>query len=112
MIEQTLRTMVDLVALAICAASARAAFRELFVNVPGIHAARWPGPWSMPKAASMVVLATATIGLLASLLLVAVLRDDGARGVARAVQLCALAAMVCAWIAWTADFFAHAGRFG
>ncbi len=102
----------DLLALAACAASTRFAFRELFITVPGIHVARWPGPWLMPKGASLVVLTTAIIGFAASLLLIVVLRDEGVRGVARTIQIIALMVMACAWLAWIADFFAHAGRFG
>jgi hypothetical protein len=102
----------DAAVAAACAASARAAFRELFVDVPRVHEARWPGPWSTPKVAATVVLATSLAGLAAALLLVTALRDPGARRAARGVELGMLAGMAGAWFAWTADFLGTAGQFG
>jgi ABC-type Na+ efflux pump permease subunit len=102
----------DLVVLAMCAASARAAFRELFVNVPSVHVARWPGPWSTPEIALLVILTTAIICVAAALLLLLALRSRSTRRAARTVELGALVVMVCAWIILIADFFGNTGQFG
>jgi hypothetical protein len=111
---QSLRVaaVVDLLVLALCAASMRAAFRELFVDIPGVHVARWPGPWSTPKIAATIVLITAIIGLVAALTMLVALRDRGAGRTVRVVEFVAFVAMVCAWLVWTADFLGSAGRFG
>lgn len=104
--------LADLLVLVICAAALRSAWYELFVNIPGVHVGRWPGPWSMPKVAALVVLVMAMVGLVAALLLVVALRDRGLRPVVRAVEIGAVIAMVGAYLVWIADFFSSAGRFG
>jgi hypothetical protein len=102
----------DLLVLVICAAALRSAWYELFVELPGVHVARWPGPWSTPKTAALVVLVMALVGLVAALLLVVVLRDRGLRTAVRAVEIGAVVAIIGAYLVWMTDFFSSAGRFG
>lgn len=103
--------VLDLLVALLCAVALRSAWRELFVNVVGVHVARWPGPWSTPKVAALVILVAAATGLVAALLLAFALRDRG-RIAARVVEIVALVAIAGAYVAWLADFFRNAGRFG
>mgnify|MGYP001600886391 CR=1 FL=1 len=102
----------DLLAVVVCALFARAGYYELFVQVPRIHMARWHDAWGMPKSAIAIMLAAAIVGLVAALILVVVLRDPAAQRVARMIELGAIVVMVVAWLAWSADFWGSAGRFG
>jgi spore maturation protein SpmB len=102
----------DLLALVLCTLFARSGCYELFVDVPRTHIARWYEPWGMPKNAVSIMLAAALVGVGAALIVIVVLRDPGMQRVARLVEVGALVVMTIAWLAWSADFWGSAGRFG
>lgn len=104
--------LLDLVTLGAGAVFARVAYYELFVTVPRVHAARWPGPWTTPKLAATAMLLAAALGVVAALLLVVVVRAPELQRALRRVELVALAVSVGAWLTWNLDFLGKAGRFG
>ena len=106
-----LRTFVDLALGASCLPGAITAFQELFVSVPRVHAARWPEPWSAPKAAAVTMLLGGAVGMLASAW-AAACRGAGTRRRARLAAVGALGVIVASWLYWTWDFLSTAGRFG
>ena len=102
----------DLLLLALHGVIAWGAHRLLFVDVPRERYALWPGPWSVPSVTASVILGAALVGGFAALLLLAALRDPGARWRARAVVLGMLGVIACAGLVSMVHFLGNAGGFG
>jgi hypothetical protein len=110
-----LRLGLDLTIAALSALFVRAGYYELFVNIQGVHSARWADPWTMPKSALSIMTASALLSLVAALVLVIALREPGTASVVRLtriVEMVAFLASLGAYAAWIADFMNNAGRFG
>jgi len=103
--------VVQMAALLAFGAAGRAAYRELFLDVPGVHMARWPLPWSTSKAAVLSILLSAAVGIFATLVS-AIAREGRARLVSSWSAGFAMLALLTAYVVWGAEFFRHAGRFG